>query len=330
MMVVIFFYRDLIGYGLMQGKGQLTILWNARPIEEFLKDSQFPDSLKVKLKLIQEVKQYAFDSLGITPSANYSTMYDQKGEYLLWNVTAAERFAMVPYQWRFPVLGSFPYKGFFDIGKATEEKKKLDSLGYDTHIGPVSGWSTLGWFKDPILSKMLERPTGDLAELIIHELTHGTLYVRDSVEFNENLASFVGRMGAIRFLAYKYGKESKEYFEFVNSEGDYEKIYNHYLIGARKLDTLYHSMSESMPTALKEELKAEMIFDIMSTLDTLTFDVRKPIQWKRENRLPNNTFFMSYLRYRGKLTALDKELKEGFGGDLRAYVTYLRETYPSL
>lgn len=314
----------------MQGKGQLTILWNARPIEDFLNDSQFPDSLKVKLRLIQEVKQYAFDSLGIIPSANYSTMYDQKGEYLLWNVTAAERFAMVPYQWRFPILGSFPYKGFFDIEKAREEKGKLDSLGYDTHIGPVSGWSTLGWFKDPILSKMLERPGGDLAELIIHELTHGTLYVKDSVEFNENLASFVGRMGAIRFLVFKYGKDSKEYFEFVNSEGDYEKIYNHYLIGARKLDTLYQSMNDSMPVALKEELKAKMIFDIMSTLDTLTFGVRKPIQWKPESRLPNNTFFMAYLRYRGKLTALDKELNEKFGGDLRAYVTYLRETYPSL
>jgi len=328
--VLVLIFRDLIAYGFLQGKGQLTILWQARPLEEFLSDDHFPDSLKQKLVLIQEVKQYAFDSLGINPSRNYSTMYDQKGEYLLWNVTAAERFAMIPYQWTFPFLGSFPYKGFFEMEKAREEKAKLDSLGYDTHIGPVSGWSTLGWFRDPILSKMLERSEGDLADLIIHELTHGTLYVKDSVEFNENLASFVGRMGAIRFLAFKYGRESKEYFEFTNSEGDYEKIYNHYLIGARKLDSLYQSMEDTMPNAKKEELKAKMILNIMNALDTLNFVARKPIKWNAEGKLPNNTFFMSYLRYRGKLTTFDKELNDRFGGDLRAYVTYLKETYPSL
>jgi predicted aminopeptidase len=330
LVAALIYFRDLVSYGWMQGKGQFEILWAAQPIEKFLESPDFPDSLKAKLRLIQEIRSFAVDSLGISPSDNYTTMYNQKGENLLWNVTATEPFALVPYRWKFPFLGSFPYKGYFDLEKAKLERERLDSAGYDTHIGMVSGWSTLGWFKDPILSKMLERSEGDLAELIIHELTHGTLYVKDSVEFNENLASFVGRMGAIQFLKNRFGQNSAELTSYVNSEVDYEKIYRHYLNGARKLDSLYTTMDESMSVALKSEQKRDMIYDIMKNLDTLRFKERNPFQWKAENRLPNNTFFMSYLRYRGKMTSFENELEERFGGDLRAYVTYLKGVYPSL
>jgi hypothetical protein len=137
-------------------------------------------------------------------------------------------------------------------------------------------------------------------------------------------------MGAIQFLKNRFGQNSDELTSYVNSEVDYEKIYRHYLTGARKLDSLYKTMDESMSVAVKNELKRDMIYEVMQTLDTIRFAERKPLQWKAENRLPNNTFFMSYLRYRGKMTSFEKELEERFRGDLRAYVTYLKEVYPSL
>lgn len=323
-------FHELVGYGIMQARGQLKVIWNARPVDEVLQDPNFPDSLKTKLRLIQEVRRFAVDSLGITPSENYTSVYDQQGKYILWNVTAASPFAMEPFQWTFPFLGSFPYKGFFDLEEAKQERARLDSAGYDTSISPVSGWSTLGWFRDPILSMMLERPDGDLAELIIHELTHGTLYVKDSVTFNENLATFVGRQGAIRLLRHKFGADSPELHSYLHSEHDYEKLYTHYLRGARKLDSLYQTMTDQMPDEKKAALKQDMIRSVMQNLDTLTFLGREPIRWKEENKLPNNTFFMSYLRYRGKMEDFEKELRESFGGNLSAYVTYLKEKYPSL
>jgi predicted aminopeptidase len=45
-------YWELVGYGLRQAKGQFTIIWNARPVEEVMNDPSFPDSLKSKLRLI--------------------------------------------------------------------------------------------------------------------------------------------------------------------------------------------------------------------------------------------------------------------------------------
>ena len=69
---------ELVGYGLAQAKGQLTIVWKSRPVEEVLADSAVADSVKQRLLYIQEVRKYATDSLGILPSDNYTTFFDQQ------------------------------------------------------------------------------------------------------------------------------------------------------------------------------------------------------------------------------------------------------------
>ena len=203
LVVLIAFNLDLLEYGIGQLRGQMTILAEARPIDEVLEDPTFPDSLKTKIHLIQEVRQFAVEELELVDSKNYTTIYDQKGRDVLWNVSACEPYELKPYKWSFPILGSFSYKGFFDLEKARQERGVLDSLGLDTNIRAVGAWSTLGWFQDPILSNMLYRKEGDLAELIIHELTHATIFVKDSLTFNENLASFIGTEGAKLFLEKK-------------------------------------------------------------------------------------------------------------------------------
>ncbi|MCF6297052.1 MAG: aminopeptidase, partial [Flavobacteriaceae bacterium] len=91
-------------------------------------------------------------------------------------------------------------------------------------MSPVSGWSTLGWFKDPVLSNMLEGSVGSMSNTLIHELTHGTVFVPDSMTFNENLASFIGRKGAFKFLALTYGKNSLEASEYAARLSDSEKF----------------------------------------------------------------------------------------------------------
>jgi predicted aminopeptidase len=63
-------YWELIVYGIRQGKGQLHIIWNAKPVEEYLQNPNFPDSLKAKLVLINEVRRYAIDSLGLKDTKN--------------------------------------------------------------------------------------------------------------------------------------------------------------------------------------------------------------------------------------------------------------------
>jgi predicted aminopeptidase len=295
-----------------------------------LEDPQFPDSLKAKLHLIDEVRKYAIDSLGLKDTDNYKTLYDQKGEELMWVVTACEPFQLRPKMWEFPVVGSVPYKGYFSKDKAKRERDELEKEGWDVSVRNPGGWSTLGWFKDPILSEMLKRSEGDLASLILHEMVHSTLWIKDSVDFNENLASFIGDTAAYNFLAYKYGKESKPYTTYLYEDQDYRKFSRYVLSASTKLDSLYQTIAENEPVESKKEKKEEMIKAIVRNMDTLNLKLNKTPSKRYEKRLPNNTYFMAYRHYQSKQNTFKDEFDRRFHGDVRAYVKYLSTKYPVL
>jgi predicted aminopeptidase len=123
-------------------------------------------------------------------------------------------------EFHFPIIGNFTYKGFFDSTMATQELKIWKQKGYDTDLGQGIAYSTLGWLPEPILSSMLFYSEGKLASLIIHEMTHGTIFVKNEHETSENLANFIGEYGAKRYLKAKYGNESDEYQNlFVEKNG---------------------------------------------------------------------------------------------------------------
>jgi predicted aminopeptidase len=327
--VLIIWNWSLIYYGIRQGMGQLEIVWNARPVEEFFKDPAFPDSLKTKLKLIDDVRKFAIDSLGLKDTENYKTLYDQKNKEVMWVVQACEPFELKPKEWHFPIVGSVPYKGFFNKAKALDLRKELEQEGYDVSVRNPGGWSTLGWFTDPILTGMLDRSEGDLASLIIHEMVHATVFVKDDVDFNENLADFIGDTAAYHFLKFQFGKESKQYITYLHQDQDYRKYTRHILKGTRSLDSLYASMKKDDPMESKKERKEAMITKIVSSIDTLQlYEKRNSTNLKK--RLPNNTFFMSYRLYKAKQTVFEEELDQKFNGDIRAYVKFLSGKYPFL
>ncbi len=328
--VFLWFNRPLIEYALGQAAGQLRILIKAVPIREVLKDPSVPDRVKGQLELIGEVRKFAVDSLGILPTENYTTFYDQKGRDLLWLVTASEAFELKAFEWKFPFLGTFSYKGFFDSLKAVDASEQLGSAGYDTDIRVVGGWSTLGYFKDPVLSKMLDRDEAELAELIIHELTHGTIYVRDSTQFNENLATFIGIKGAERFLSAKYGSGAEVIEQYKLKKLDQQAFADHILRGTLFLDSTYKSMDSYMTLDAKRKLKKQAIAQIIETSDTLSLSRPGSFRKYLESIQPNNTYFMSYRRYRGYLKLLEEEFTQRYNWDIRRLLLDYKSKYPSL
>lgn len=325
--------RDVLTYAFLQAKGQIGILMQVENVDDVLADKTFPDSLKARIRLIQEIKQFGVDSLGLTPSDNYTTFYNQRGRPLIWLITASARYKVEPHEWHFPIVGTFPYKGYFDSTRAVVEEKALIDQGLDTDVGEVSAWSTLGYLKDPILSSMLLRRDGSLANLILHELTHGTLFVKNNLELNENLASFVGDQGAIRFLKYKYGADSEQMRQYEYSKRYNDAYSQHMLRGAGRLDSLYKTFGPN-PTKSpqKDSLKMKLITDIVSDTDTLLSGKRTLTNKKRwpDGKLPNNAYFISYLTYKSKQSTYRQELEKKFEGDLSKYLSHLKAKYPSL
>lgn len=308
---------ELIGYGISQLQGQLKIINGTISVHDALQSRELSKQQKQRILLIEEIKKFTVDSLGLNPTDNYNTFYNQHNKPVLFVITACQPFALRSYFWSFPVIGAVSYKGFFEKEKAQPELDKLKKAGYDVDLSPVSAWSTLGYFNDPILSNFLKRDEGKLAELIIHELTHFTIYNKSSVEYNENLATFIGEQGAIQFLTSKYGAQSIQLKNYLNYKADEELYSDHMVEGANRLDSLYKSFASKDDVNIKTKLKVQLIADIMQSLNTLPFNDKKRYYFDSiKTPLPNNTDFMVNATYRsmqgyftGKMKAMNVDLK---------------------
>lgn len=321
LLLLAIFYWDLLLYGLRQGYGQMQIVWNSRSISEILEDSTTIDTLKNKLRYIQEVKDFAEKELGLKKTDNYTTFYDQKGKPLLWVVTACKPFELTPYEWTFGFLGKFSYKGHFNRKYAEADSAELAQLGYDTDISQVRGWSTLGYFKDPVLSSMLRLSNGELAELIIHELTHSTIYLKDSVNFNENLASFVGKKGALLFLEKKFGKSSPELQLYQNELYD-DSLYTAFMLQTTQTLKNFYAQKDfqNLDLISKKDQKSSFIREKIAELEKIKFKQRTYTKENLAKMHPNNTFFMWYVRYNSQEAELERLWKNRYESSLQKFI----------
>lgn len=320
----------IVFYGVEQGVGQIKLVNKAVPIKKIMGDTLYADSIKIRLAFVEEVRQYAIDSLGLKKSKNYTTFYDQHGKPIVWIVYAAPKYKMEVHNWKYPVLGKMPYKGYFKQKKARREANKMKEKGFDVRIGIVSAWSTLGYFKDPILSNVLNRSDGELAELIIHELTHATIYVKGEAQFNENLATFIGVNGSKKFLIYKYGKDSEKYAEYIGELNDHDLITNHFLEATTKLDSLYNTFEGKTDTQ-KDSLKTSMIEQtIINLKDIPFFNTEIPDLYWAKKELINNAFFAIYMTYYMDLSQFEEEFKNEYNSNIKEYMDYITSKYKSV
>jgi predicted aminopeptidase len=199
-------------YTLKQGTTMLGYLNRAIPIER-LDDSEF-------VALIMDIRQFAGVELGLEMSRNFTTYVELDRNYLAAVVSASAKDSFERFEWSFPIVGRMPYKGFFNIEDARKEGLKLEKKDLDVWIRLVDAFSTLGWFRDPLYSYMRNYSTSRLAELIIHEQVHATVFIKGHMNFNEELASFIGKEGARLFMEKRYGLDSIEYQRMLISAAE--------------------------------------------------------------------------------------------------------------
>ncbi len=189
-------------------QGQLRIVGHTEPIDDVLASGRLTAEQEEKLRLIVEARDYAAEKIGLNAGDSYTTYYDTGGDPLAFNLSAARRDRLEAKRWWFPFLGKVPYLAFFDEDYLRREERRLIDEGYDTFTYELDAYSTLGLFEDPVRSTMLKRGKLSLVETVIHELLHNTIWRPNHTVFNESLATFVGRTGAVEFLVFKYGADS--------------------------------------------------------------------------------------------------------------------------
>ena len=179
--------------------GQLEVLAHRRPITKVLDDPATPESVKRSLHAVQDIVAFAHENLLLPDNGSYRSYADLGRSHVAWNVFAAPALSLEPLRWCFPVAGCLSYRGYFDRAAAESFAARLRKHGHDVHVAPVAGYSTLGWFRDPVLHSMLRRSEPELARLLFHELAHQKLYFGDDTELNEAFADAVALIGIERW-----------------------------------------------------------------------------------------------------------------------------------
>jgi len=224
-------------YYLQAMSGQKKLMQSRQNIRSVLDDPATSDELAGQLKTAEQIKAFAQSELGLPVEDNYSSYVEVEGEALVWNVIATREFSLEPKKWCFPVAGCVPYRGYFERQKAQDSADRLSRKGMDVIVSPAAAYSSLGWFKDPLLSTMLSGSDTRLAAYLFHELAHQRLYVKNDGLFNEGYASYVEEAGVRTWLEFrnqpdqlqnwlKLQQVSKDFSSLVgNTRGELTSLY---------------------------------------------------------------------------------------------------------
>lgn len=202
-----------VGYYVQAIGGHLELMRATQPISDVMQDPAGDPALAKKLAEVQTMREFASRELGLPDNNSYRSYADVKRPYVVWNVFAAPEFSLEPKRWCVPVAGCVNYRGYYDREDAERLAAELREEGYDTYVGGVAAYSTLGYFDDPVLNTFLRLGTLEVARIVFHELAHQLIYVPDDSTFNESFATTVEKAGMRRWLARHGTPEQRAKFE---------------------------------------------------------------------------------------------------------------------
>ncbi|MEI7013480.1 aminopeptidase [Leptospira licerasiae] len=285
------------------GKEQAKILLQRKAIPEVLADPEIPETTKTKLKEVEKIRDFGIQKLALSPEGGFKSFVQLDRPAIGWHVSACHPLKFESYTWWFPIAGRVPYKGYFSLEKAKEEEQNLKEQGFDTRIRITAGYSTLGWFEDPLFSSQLYEDPGDLASIVIHEMAHATVYFPGDSLFNESYASFVEEEGSDEYVLKIGGPKLLE--ERKRSEEE-TKLYKNLILETANL--LKNAYSEGGSENILKAKKSEIISDFRKRLIQTKWT--KINSKKLSEKDWNNEDFIGMLRYNSGTQYFKKRFQE--------------------
>jgi predicted aminopeptidase len=252
-----------IYFAYQAGRGQLKLMNHARPIKEVLADPTTDPKLAKLLEQIPAIKKYSEQS-GLKPTPNYSDYVKLDQDAVVYVVTVSDPLQFKVKLFSFPFVGSFNYIGWFAKKDAEEFAQTFRDQGLDVDVRGASAYSTLGWFKDPLLSTMIGAEP-DLVNIVIHESVHATLYINNQSYFNESIASYVAGVLTEDYYRSKNELETPLWKEYQEHEKRYLEIQRRMALAYTDLNAIYGSTQSDSEKLQKkkdylDKLRAEFTF----------------------------------------------------------------------
>ena len=295
--------------------GQLRLMMARTSIARVESDPATPPRLRAQLALVERARDFGA-RLGLEVGGRYTSYVDWPGDRIVTTVVATRPGEVEAAGFTFPIVGTVPYKGFFDETAAESEAAGLRAEGLDVCLVPVTAYSTLGWLDDPVTAPMLQRGDSRLVETVLHELVHGTVFVESQPEFNEGVARFIGEEAAIRF----YRDDPDAEREVVERVADDRQISSALLAFRERVAGLY-AQEPNTPQrradrdALERAFRAQLAATPLATVDAATV----------AGRVRLNDACLAIGGTYAADTSRHEHLLERLHGDLPRFVAHLRE-----
>ncbi len=292
---------------------EAKILRRREPIPEVIRAPGTPVAVREKLKVVLAAREYAKDSLKLRTKDSFTTYSRLDHDTLVLVVSAAYRDTLKPYTWWFPIVGTVPYKGYFDFAAAQRDARKLYDDGFDVYVRPSDAFSTLGFFNDPLLNTTLRADSLTLANTVIHEVTHNTFYAAGQAPFNESFAMFVGARGAAAFFRSR-GQEAAA--RRVEAEWEDDKLLARFWSSViHSLDSAYaaHPESKAARIAARDSVYAHTRLTLVNQVAP-QFKTINPVYAQRVTL--NNAALLARRVYATDLDVFDR-VYEKEGRDLK-------------
>ncbi|MBJ6136656.1 aminopeptidase [Marinobacter litoralis] len=180
-----------ISYYTQAISGHVSLMVRSKPVNEVLQRPDTPPELSHRLSVAQAARIFAEQTLKLPVGGAFSSFVPLEHSWVVVNLVAAPEFSLNPKQWCYPFVGCQAYRGYFDLAKAKQAQRQFDNDGYDTFIGAVTAYSTLGWFDDPLHTGFTSLSEDRMVALMFHELAHRVVYLNGDTAFNESFATAV-------------------------------------------------------------------------------------------------------------------------------------------
>lgn len=180
-----------IGYYGQAVGGHLSLMMRGQPVQSLASHPHTDPELRHKLAIAESARRFARNTLQLPVGDAFTQYVELDRPWVVVNLVAVPEFDLAPHQWCYPVIGCQAYRGYFNLERARKEQSRFAKQGFDTFIGAVTAYSTLGWFDDPLHTGFTSLPEDRMVALIFHELAHRVVYIKADTVFNESFATAV-------------------------------------------------------------------------------------------------------------------------------------------
>jgi predicted aminopeptidase len=309
-----------LGYVTEQGIEQVKLQWSGTANEKILSDPKVSPKVKHKLQLVETYKRYFYDYFREKPTRIYTKTTMLEHEAVTYLLIASPHTSIEAREFKFPLMGSFPYLGFFKQQSAVNYAQRLERKeNLVTWIRPVYAYSTLGYMEDRVLSSFFEYDDMALAELIFHELFHTIFFIKDEVELNENLANFFGKE-----MMREYFAGRPELAGHLEREKKREEISAKVVELIQVLRHEFDKLGAFLTNEKADELTRTFVNEVfLPELHKLRDKLGLGEEDYRLKRTWNQASFAAFLTYEEKQDFLE-DLKNARNLNLKDYLTWLR------